>query len=213
VKIMVGDHVETYGIGEVLRLEFGGETTPAAATATPAVAPPADSVPDGIEIPKGTNFVIKMIDNVDSERDSVGQTFRASLDEPIMVNGQTVVPRGAEAVAKLVEDKESGKFAGKTVLTLALQSIMMNARMVNVKTSEVTRSSGSQTAKTAKTVGGGAVAGAVLGGVIAGGKGAAIGAVSGGGLGAGVDVMTKGQKVKIPSETRLSFLLEQPLRI
>jgi hypothetical protein len=207
---MAGDHVETYNIDEVLRLEFGGSQNP---DAPPPATPPPASAADGLQIPSGTNFVIRLVDGVDSERDSVGQTYRASLDEPISINGQVVVPKGAECVAKLVEDKESGKFAGKTVLTLALQSVTINARMVDVKTSEVTRASGSQAAKTAKTVGGGAAGGAVLGGIFGGGAGAAIGAVSGAAVGAGVDVLTKGQKVKIPSETRLSFLLQQPLRI
>jgi hypothetical protein len=207
VKMMVGDHVETYSIEEVLRLEFGGAPAPAP---TP---PPEAAASDGIEIPVGTNLVIRLIDAVDSEQATLGQTFKASIDEPIVVNGQTLIPRGADAVTKLVEDKESGKFAGKTILTLALQSVMINAKMVDVKTSEVTRASGSQAAKTAKTVGGGAAGGAILGGVLGGGAGAAIGAVSGAGLGAGVNVLTKGQKVKIPSETRLSFLLQQPLHI
>jgi hypothetical protein len=213
VKIMAGDHVETYGIDEVLRLEFGGPPPNESAPPPSTSAPPPEAVADGLLIPAGTNLVIRLIDNVDSERDTLGQTFRASLDEPVMVNGQTVIPRGADCLAKLVEDKESGKFAGKTVLTLALQSVMINARMVAVKTSEVTRASGSQTAKTAKTVGGGAAGGAVLGGLFGGGAGAAIGAVSGAAVGAGVEVLTKGQKVKIPSETRLSFLLQQPLRV
>jgi hypothetical protein len=209
VKMMVGDHVETYSVEEVLRLEFGGSPEPAPAP-TP---PPEAAASDGIEIPVGTNLVIRLIDAVDSEQATLGQTFKASIDEPIVVNGQTVIPRGADAVTKLVEDKESGKFAGKTILTLALQSVMINAKMVDVKTSEVTRASGSQAAKTAKTVGGGAAGGAILGGVLGGGAGAAIGAVSGAGLGAGVNVLTKGQKVKIPSETRLSFLLQQALHI
>jgi hypothetical protein len=220
VKIMTGDHVETYAIDEVLRLEFG--SSPASGTPQfreQGLRPPDQDRPapppafDGIEIPVGTNLVIRLIEGVDSERDSVGQKYRASLDEPVIVNGQTVIPRGADCVAKLVEDKEAGKFTGKTVLTLALESVMVNARMMDVRTSEVTRASGSQTAKTAKTVGGGAVGGAVLGGIFGGGTGAAIGAASGGALGLGVDVMTKGQKVKIPSETRLSFLLQQPLRV
>jgi hypothetical protein len=142
-----------------------------------------------------------------------GQTFRASIDEPVEVDGLPIISRGADAVVKLVEDKESGKFAGKTVLTLALESVKISGRVREINTSEVSQASGSRTVKTAATVGGGAAGGAVLGGLLGGGKGAAIGAVSGGGLGAGAEVLTKGQKVKIPSETRLSFLLQQPVRL
>ena len=64
-------------------------------------------------LPAGTNLVIRMIESVDSETNRVGQTFRASMDQPVMVDGQTVIPRGADAVVKLVDAKESGKLTGK----------------------------------------------------------------------------------------------------
>ncbi len=221
VKILVGDHIETYQIGEVQRFEFGSPNTSNAPppryeqddrNPSPRPPPPGDGY-NGSEIPAGTNLIVRMIDNVDSERDQVGKTFRASIDEPVVLNGQTVIPRGAEVVAKLVNQAESGKFEGRTSLTLDLMQIQVNGRLVDITTSEVTQTSASRTNRTAATVGGGAVLGAVLGGIIGGGRGAAIGATSGGALGAGAQVATKGQKVKIPSETRLSFLLQQPLRI
>ena len=223
VKIRVGDHIETYQIEEVQRFEFGSQNTAAApapryerADRNPAPqppSPPASETYSGAEVPAGTNLIVRMIDNVDSERDQVGKTFRAGIDEPVIVNGQTVIPRGAEVVAKLVNQAESGKFQGRTSLTLDLMQIQVNGRLVDISTSEVTQASASRTNRTAAAVGGGAVLGAVLGGIFGGGKGAAIGATSGGALGAGAQVATKGQKVKIPSETRLSFLLQQPLRI
>ncbi len=219
IKILIGDRTETYRVEEVARLEFGG-TPPAGAPAAstgPDLSmanrlPPAGDAYAGIEIPSGTNLIIRMLDSVDSEHDSVGKTFRATIDEPVMVNGQVAVPRGAEAVTKLIVDTESGKFTGKTALTLGLQSLQINGRVIDITTSEVTKTSASRTSHTAKTVGGGAVVGAVLGGIIAGGKGAVIGAATGGAIGAGADILTKGQKVKIPSETRLSFLLQRSLR-
>lgn len=174
--------------------------------------PPPEPYTSGLEVPAGTNLVVRLIDSVDSDRDSMGKTFRASIDEPVLVNGQTVLPRGADVVVKLVDQKESGKFSGRTSLTLDIVQIMINGRMVDVNTSEVTQASGSRTTRTAQTVGGGAIVGAILGGIFGGGKGAAIGAASGGTLGAGAEVLTKGQRVKIPSETRLSFALQQPLR-
>ena len=75
-------------------------------------------------------MVIRMIDGVDSEKNSVGQTFAASLDEPLMIDGNTVIPRGADAVVKLVDSKDSGKFTGRAELTLSLQSVKVNGRSV-----------------------------------------------------------------------------------
>lgn len=51
------------------------------------------------------------------------------------------------------------------------------------------------------------------GGIAGGGKGAAIGAGTGAGLGAGSEIMTKGDQVKIPSETLLDFTLQQSVTI
>ncbi len=90
---------------------------------------------------------------------------------------------------------------------------MVNGRLVDVHTEEVNRSSASRTGKTGQVVGGTAALGAIIGAIAGGGKGAAIGAVSGAAAGGAVQVMTRGEKVKIPSETRLTFTLDQPLRI
>ena len=90
-----------------------------------------------MDLPAGTNLVIRMIDGVDSENARAGQTFNASIDEPVMVNGQTVIPRGADVVVKLVDAKESGKLTGRAELTLDLLSVRVDGRMVDVNTQTV----------------------------------------------------------------------------
>jgi hypothetical protein len=154
-----------------------------------------------------------MIDSVNSEQARLGETFRASVDEPVVVDGQTVIQRGADAVAKLVQDKQSGKFEGRTVLTLELQQVMVSGRMVDVTTGDVSEESSSRGARTAKVVGGATAVGAIIGAIAGGGKGAAIGAGSGAAVGGGAQAVTKGQVVKIPSETRLTFTLQQPVQL
>ena len=129
------------------------------------------------------------------------------------MNGQTVIPRGADAITKLVEDRQSGKIQGRTVLTLALQQVTVNGRMIDVTSGDVTQASGSRGARSAKVIGGTAALGAIIGGIAGGGKGAAIGAGSGAAVGTGVELATKGQRVKIPSETRLTFTLQQPAQL
>lgn len=221
VKIAVGDRVEEYPIDDVQTLQFGGGERLGGGDRRdqgfvqqqgppPQAPPPAYS---GLTIPVGTPITVRMIDAVDSEQTRLGQTFRASVDEPVLVGDQTVIPRGADAVAKLVEDKQSGKIEGKTILTLALQQVLVNGRMVDISTGDVSQASGSRGARTAKAVGGGAALGAIIGALAGGGKGAAIGAGSGAAVGTGVELATKGQRVKIPSETRLTFTLQQPAQI
>jgi hypothetical protein len=187
-----------------------GDSEPTAATTAASVNAPAPT-----ELPAGTNLVVRMIEGVDSEKATVGQTFRASLVEAVNFPGasQVAFPRGSDVVVKLVNTKESGKLTGKAELTLSLWSVKVGDRIVDVDTQTVTKASDSRGGKTATMAGGGAVLGAVIGGIAGGGKGAAIGAAAGAGAGAGTEALTKGQKVKIPSETQLTFVLDNAVRI
>jgi hypothetical protein len=165
-------------------------------------------------IPSGAVLTIRMVDSVDSERDYVGQTFKASLDEPVFDSGgRTLVPRGADVVVKLVDDMQSGKIEGRTVLTLDIVSLRVDGRDVNVDTTAVKEQSSSRGARSGKVIGGTAALGAIIGAIAGGGKGAAIGAGAGAGVGTAAQVATKGQRVRIPSETRLTFTLQQPVRL
>ena len=182
------------------------------AQAAPAPAATAGaSGPMGIEVPAGTPVTIRLIDPVNSERDTLGQTYRASIDQPIAVNGQTVIPRGADAMVALVQSQQSGKIEGRTVMTLQLRNVTVNGRSYDVVSSDVTQASSSRGARSAKVIGGTAALGAILGGIAGGGAGAAIGAGSGAAVGTAAQVMTSGQKVKVPAETRLTFNLTNPL--
>ena len=231
IRMDLGNRIATYDLADVAKIEFQSVSAAAPqpppppreqprerqeATERPRIqrsdpepAPAASS----LTIPSGTLLKVRMIDGVDSETSQLGQTFQASLDDPIVVDGQTVVPRGADIVAKLVEDKQSGKISGRTELTLDLVSMRVNGKMVDLTTQDLTTSSDSRGAKSAKVIGGATAVGAILGGIFGGGKGAAIGAGSGAGAGSAVQVITKGQKVKIPAETRLSFTLQNSVSI
>jgi hypothetical protein len=152
-----------------------------------------------------------LIDPVNSERDNLGQTYRASVDQPVLINGQTVIPRGADAVATLIDAQKSGKIEGRTVLTLDLKTIAVNGRSYDIVTTGVPEASGSRGERSAKVIGGAAALGAIIGAAAGGGKGAAIGAGAGAGAGTAAQVATSGQKVKVPAETRLTFTLQNPI--
>jgi hypothetical protein len=228
VRVEVGDQIQTLDVSDIARIEFG-HNAPQANTEPPPPPPPPpvrEQQPEpsqqpparpviGVLLPAGTNFVVRMIDGVDSETVRVGQTFAASMDQPLLdQSGQNVIiPRGADCVVKLVDAKESGTFTGRAGLTLSLQSVKINGQMVPINTQSISQASGSQGASTAKRGAAGAVVGAGLGAIFGGGKGAAAGAGVGAAAGAGTQVFTKGQKVKIPSETRLTFVLDSALQI
>jgi len=217
----VGDRVDSYRVEEISTITFGGDVASAPEPTAREQRmeqrleerrdPPP---PPGVTLAAGTALTVRMVDSIDSQRDEVGKTFRASLDEPVMdANGNTLIPRGADAIVKLIDDKESGKLAGRTVLTLSLVSVQANGRMADVNSNNVTEQSSSRTARSGKVIGGTAVAGAIIGALAGGGKGAAIGAGAGAAAGGVAEVATKGQRVHIPSETRLKFTLDQPVML
>ena len=177
----------------------------------PSSSRAADSRPLNVTVHAGTILTVRMIDPVDSSLDQSGQTFRASLDEPIIVDGDTVVPRGADVTAKLVSKAEAGRMTGRSELTLVLLDIRVQGQRHEISTSEVTQSGSSRGKQTAERVGVGTVLGAAIGAIAGGGKGAAIGAATGAGAGGAIQIATHGDQVKIPSETRLDFTLAQPL--
>src|SRR5579864_2701592 len=224
IRVDRGDLIQTLDVSDVSRIEFSGSAPVAQpapnrseiyrpAPAEPLPPPLPEPRRAGVELPAGTNLVVRMIDGVDSEVNRVGQTFAASLDEPVMLNGETVIPRGADVVVKLVDSKESGKLTGRTELTMDLMSVKVNGGMVDLNTQTVSQESSSRGARTAKVAGGTAALGAIIGAIAGGGKGAAIGAGAGAAAGAGAEVVTKGQRVKIPSETRLTFVVDTPVKI
>jgi len=180
---------------------------------TAAPAPPPTPHPITVTVPASTIVTVLTIDSIDSKTNQAGEVFKASLDAPIVADNRVIVPAGADAYIKLVSASSAGRMTGRSELGLELSSIVFQGKTYNVVSSDVKQSGASRGKRTAETIGGGAVLGALIGAVAGGGKGAAIGAAVGGGAGTGVQVFTKGQQVKIPSETRLDFTLQQPLEI
>jgi hypothetical protein len=164
-------------------------------------------------IPATTVINVRVIDTIDSSNATEGQVFNASLADPILVRGQEVAPRGANATVRLLDLEKSGKFKGRSGLGVILDTVTVNGRAVNVETGTVTKTSGSQGKNTAVKTGIGAGIGAAIGAIAGGGKGAAVGAGVGGAAGAASQIFTGGKKVQIPSETVLTFTTTTATRI
>jgi len=164
-----------------------------------------------VTIPAGTRISVRTIDGIDSTKNHVGDRFQASLEEALMVDGNVIVAKGADVYGRLAESKESGTFTGKSQLRLELTGIVVNGQTVPVVTGDYEVTGKSRSASTAKRTVGGAAVGSIIGAIAGGGKGAAIGAGVGAGVGAGSEIVTKGDQVKVPSETLLNFTLQQDL--
>jgi hypothetical protein len=184
----------------------------------PAVAPQPDSnvapPPHTVTIAAGTNLVVRLTEQLSSNRNTAGDAFRGTLDQQIILDGFIIAEKGSAVRGKIVAAEKAGHVTGKSELALELTEInTTDGQTVYVHTSDVTRQGPSSTGENAAKVGGGAALGAIIGAIAGGGKGAAIGAGVGGAAGTGVMLSTRGKPTVLPVETRLTFRLNDPVMI
>ena len=210
-------NVQTYSVGDVSRISFATpQTTAAAPVPTAPPSPGAFSPrqvansPTGVTVPAGTLITVRLIDSIDADLTGVGERFRASIDDPIVVGSQVVVPRYADATVQVMRVEQSGALKGSDEVALKIYDITLNGRSYHVATNYAELQGKGKGRKTIRNTAIGGVGGAVIGGIFGGKKGAAIGAGAGAGTGVAV-AAARGTKLKIPSETRLEFVLRAPL--
>ena len=178
-----------------------------------AYTPPPPPEPRKVTVPSGAEIAVRLIDAIDSATAQTGDTFHGTLEAPIAVDGDVVIPAHYEVEGHVVDAHASGKFAGRALLDLQLDRIKVGEKYYNVQTDHFKQETGSRGKNTAEKVGGGAIAGAILGGIFGGGKGAAIGSVAGAGAGGGVQAASKKPDIKLSSEKVLTFTLQSPVTI
>jgi BON domain len=181
--------------------------------AAPPPPPPPPPPPQKVTIPSGTALSVRLVDPVGSDTSHQDQVFHATLNSPLVVEGQVAIPAGYDVEGHIVDVENGGKFTGKSQLTLQLDRIMVNGKHYDLQTDTYHRETKGRGTNTAEKVGGGSVLGAIIGGLAGGGKGAAIGAAAGGGIGGGAQAASKAPQVKLPSETVLTFTLQAPLTV
>lgn len=217
ISFQVGSAVQKYDVAEISSLRFDPETSTMNES---AIAGPnqrgtvaAARAPMFVTVPAGTRISVRTIDRIDSSKNHPGDRFEASLEQSLTIDGNVVVAKGADVYGRLTESNKSGTFTGRSELQLELTGIAVNGQTVPLVTGEYELTGKSRGASTAKRTIGGAAVGSIIGALAGGGRGAGIGALAGGGAGAGSEIITKGDQVKIPSETLLDFTLRQEVAI
>ena len=160
-------------------------------------------------LPVGTELSVRTLDSINENNAFEGRTFNATITQDVTDGyGGLVIPRGSDATLIVRSVRDGG-------YVLDLDSVRVNGRRYAVETSDIragNRSGLGANRRTAEMVGGGAALGTLLGALAGGGKGAAIGAVAGAVAGGGVQVLTRGNEIRVPAETVLNFRLDEPLR-
>jgi len=222
VSFQVGSSVQKFSRSDIVSIKFDSDAAASDTSHEPGRVPlndsengehPSRQTSVSVTIPAGTRISVRTIDSIDSAKNDVGDRFQASLEESLIVDGDVVVAKGADVYGRLAESKESGTFSGRSQLRLELTGIVVNGQTIPLVTGEYELTGKSRGASTAKRTIGGAAVGSLIGALAGGGQGAAIGAGVGAGVGVGSETVTKGDQVKVPSETLIDFILQQEVSI
>ena len=187
------------------------QATGNAAQSAPAPTPPPPPPP--VVIPAGAVLTVTLDQTVNSKTASNGDSFVASLAEPVTVGGTVVLPAATKVTGTIVRAQSAGRFNGNALLQLTLDSLKVNGAPYSIQTTEFEDAGKGRGKRTAIGAGGGAAFGAIVGALAGGGKGAAIGALAGGGAGTAGAAFTGKKDIVLPAETRLHFKLAQPVSI
>jgi hypothetical protein len=166
-----------------------------------------------LTIPAGTPVAVRLQASLSSANSLPGQQFDAVLAEPLVINGQTVAPRGAPAIGRVTAARKSGRLHNSGYLRLTLASVSVKGQSVPVQTSSVSVAGGSHRNRNLAWIGGGTGAGALIGALAGGGKGALIGSAIGAAGGTTTAFATGQKDVGFGAERRLTFRLVQPLKV
>jgi hypothetical protein len=186
------------------------QNNPAPAAPQPSPAPQ----PRTVTLPVGTNVVIRLAETLSPEHNYTGDTFRATLEVPIIMDGFIIADKGSKVLGTITSAQQAGRVEGVSDLSLALTEISTtDGQRVKIETSTWDKKGAKSTGEDSAKIAGGAALGAIIGAIAAGGKGAAIGAGAGGAVGTGTVLASRGKSVTLPVETRLTFRLTNPVTI
>jgi hypothetical protein len=167
-----------------------------------------------VTIPAGTLIGIRLAESLSTDKNEKGDTFYATLDQPLVAGGFAIAERGARVEGRVVDSVAGGKNGKAAHLILALTRVhTSDGQKVAIETAEFDQKGNSSGGDNAAKVGGGAVLGAIIGAMAGGGKGAAIGTGAGGAAGGGAVLLTRGRAASLPTESRLSFKLQRAVII
>src|SRR5579859_3226260 len=193
-------------LGSAIVVLSAGIITAAVTLAThPRVVP--------ITVPEETPIHVTLDQGISSNQNRPGDHFEATISEPVVLNDKTVIPQGTPVEGIVVDARPSGHLMGRAHLQLALESMQLDGKTYDLKTSAAYRRGGDHKKRNWALIGGGAGGGALIGAAAAGGKGALIGGPIGAAAGTTIAWATGHKDIKLRPETPVTFKLAEPLTI
>lgn len=184
---------------------------PEPAAAAAASPPPPPQV---VTLQPGTTLKVRTLDTLSTDSNYTGDTFRATLESPIVRNGYIIADRGSQVTGRIVDSEKAGRVQGLANLTLALTAInTTDGQRIAIQTNTTNIKGPASKKRDVAEIAGGSALGAIIGAIAGGGKGAAIGAGAGGGAGTVGALSTRGKAAVVQAETPLTFQLNTPVTI
>ena len=194
-------------------LLIGGGVALAVALGVAAATLPRRSHSEDVTLPESTAIHVRLDQAVASDQNRPGDHFEATVSEPVVIDGKTVIPQGAYAEGLVVDAQHSGRLKGRARLQLELETVSVNGQNYGVRTLSSYRAGGGHKKRNWALIGGGAGGGALIGALAGGGKGALIGGPVGAGAGTAVALLTGKKDIHLRPETPLTFKLAEPVTI
>jgi hypothetical protein len=166
-----------------------------------------------VAVPEATALRVSLDQAISSNQSRPGEHFEATVVDPVVVDGKTVIPQGARAEGVVVDARPSGHLRGRAELRLVLDSVDVNGTSYDVRTTSFNDRGRNHKKRNWALIGGGAGGGALIGALAGGGKGALIGGPVGAGAGTAVAFFTGKKDIHLPAETRITFRLAEPITV
>ena len=195
------------------------QPTPVPVAAAPAAPPEPDPTPKPAPTPKpkivpsGTALAIVLEQELSTKSAKAEDPVAASLAEDVTVDGEVLLPKGAEVHGHVVSSVRSGRTKGRARIVVAFNEVRVNSRSYTIDATGFDVTAGSSKGKDAKIAGGSAAAGAIIGGIAGGGSGALKGGLIGGAVGGGAVLATRGVEVDLKTGTPYKIELKKSLRV
>ena len=169
--------------------------------------------PKPVTVPAGTDLHVVLDTSLNTGSAQSGDSFDATVTDPVTIAGKTVIAREARAKGTVVDARSSGRLSKPALLSIAITSVEANGAWVDVHTDPLTLEGKSHEKRDIVAIGGGSALGAVIGAIAGGGKGAAIGAAAGAGAGTAGAAATGKKEITLPAESHATFRLREPITV
>jgi cytoskeletal protein RodZ len=165
-----------------------------------------------LTVPGSTQLSVTISDTIQTNKNHTGDRFNGTLASPVEVEGNTIFPAGSQVNLVVTKLVKGGTLKTPPEIAFTIESITTpDGKSYNVSTNEYYQKGKSHTDREVGMIGGGAAAGAIIGGIAGKGKGAAVGAVAGAAAGTGVAAATGRENLVLAPGQAVTFSTTQQM--